>query len=40
MIGKLARALKRLWRSSITGRFVSRAFAENNPDTTQEERRK
>lgn len=29
---------RRIWRSSITGRFVSRAYAEQHPDTTQKER--
>jgi hypothetical protein len=37
MIRKLLRAVRRLWRSSVTGRFVSRDFAEAHPDTTQQE---
>lgn len=40
MIGKFVRALKRFWRSSITGRFVTREYAESHKDTTQEGRRK
>lgn len=40
MIERLIRAFRRTasrWRSSITGRFVSKEFAEANPDTTQKE---
>ena len=29
---------KRRFRSSITGRFVSKAYADANPDTTQGEK--
>jgi hypothetical protein len=35
MIRKL---FKRLWRSAITGRFVSRKYAEGHPETTVSER--
>lgn len=35
MIRKLFRWL---WRSAVTGRFVSRAEAEAHPDTTTRER--
>ncbi len=38
MIGTIVRAIRRLWRSSITGRFVSRKYAEKHGDTTVEER--
>lgn len=34
-------AIKRAWRrfrSAVTGRFVSRAYAEAHPDTTVSER--
>ncbi len=37
MINRLIRAIRRTvlrWRSSVTGRFVSKAFAEKHPDTT------
>jgi hypothetical protein len=27
------------WRSSVTGRFVSRAYAKEHPDTTEEQKR-
>jgi hypothetical protein len=39
MIGIL-RKVRHWWRSSITGKFVSKAFAKANPDTTQEERKR
>lgn len=32
--------MKYRYRSSITGRYVSKAYAEANPDTTQKERTK
>lgn len=41
MIEQLIRAVRRTvnrWRSSITGRFVTKDYAEANPDTTQKER--
>lgn len=40
MIGKLKRLLKAIWRwrSSITGKFVSKSYAEKHPDTTEKER--
>ena len=34
----IRKALK-WFRSAVTGRFVSRKFAEDHPDTTVEERR-
>ncbi len=38
----MIRAIKRLWRwvwrSSQTGRFVPRSYAEAHPDVTQKER--
>jgi hypothetical protein len=37
MILRFFRAVRHLWRSSVTGRFVSRGFAKANPDTTQQE---
>ncbi len=40
MIGTIIRAVRKLWRSSITGRFVSRKYAEKHGDTTVEERTK
>jgi hypothetical protein len=30
--------LKRLWRSAITGKFVSKEYADAHPETTVEER--
>lgn len=30
--------LRRIWRSAITGRFVSRLFAKEHPETTVSER--
>jgi hypothetical protein len=39
MITKLLKAVRWLWRSSITGRFVSRKYAEKHGDTTVKERR-
>lgn len=30
--------IRRWWRSSVTGKFVTKAFAKANPDTTVEER--
>jgi hypothetical protein len=33
MSGRLRRALRR-FRSAVTGRFVSRAYAEDHPETT------
>lgn len=42
MLGKLKAAVKRLffwrYRSSVTGEYVTREYAERNPDTTQRER--
>jgi len=42
LIAKAARAVGRLlhwrYRSSITGKFVPRNYAESHPDTTQRER--
>ena len=40
MLGKLRDALKRLfrYRSSQTGRFVTRQYAEKHPDVTEKER--
>ena len=42
MLGKIGRALKKLvswrYRSSVTGKFVKREFAEAHPDTTQREK--
>lgn len=40
MIRRFGRAIKRFWRSAVTGKFVSKAYAEAHPDTTIEERRK
>lgn len=37
----MIRTLKRLWyrfRSSITGKFVSKDYADKHPDTTQREK--
>lgn len=36
---KILDGLKRrfIYRSSVTGRFVTKSFAEGNPDTTQKE---
>lgn len=42
MLGKLRDAVAKLifwrYRSSVTGRYVTRDYAEQNPDTTQRER--
>jgi len=39
MIGRLFRAVKRfIFRSSQTGRFVSRDYAAKHPDVTERER--
>ena len=35
----ILRRIRRWWRSSITGRFVSRSFAEQNPSTTIEQKK-
>ncbi|MES2902841.1 MAG: hypothetical protein V4696_01525 [Pseudomonadota bacterium] len=40
MIERLIRAMRRTvsrWRSSITGRFVTKDYAEANPETTTKE---
>jgi hypothetical protein len=38
MIAAIRKFIRR-WRDSITGRFVSRDYAEKHPDTTQSETR-
>ncbi len=40
MIGNIIRKVRKWWRSSITGKFVSRKYAEKHGDTTVEERSK
>jgi hypothetical protein len=35
---KLTKKIRKLWRSAVTGRFVSKAFALLNPKTTTEEK--
>jgi hypothetical protein len=35
---KVRALLKWRWRSSITGRYVTKEFAETHPDTTQREK--
>lgn len=35
MIIKTLKTLRHWFRSSVTGRFVSKLFAEDNPDTTE-----
>ena len=42
MLDRLKSAVRKLWRyrSSITGKWVSKAFADANPDTTQREKGK
>lgn len=37
MIATLLRKVRKWWRSSITGRFVSRKYADEHGDTTVEE---
>lgn len=39
MIARLLRAVKRVWRwrSAITGRYVSKAYAEAHPESTVRE---
>lgn len=42
LLGKVVERFKRRarkwrWRSSITGKFVGKAYAEANPDTTTRE---
>jgi hypothetical protein len=37
MLGKLLKGIRHIWRSSITGRFVSKAYAKKHGDTTVEE---
>jgi hypothetical protein len=39
MIGKLVRKIRHWWRSSVTGKFVSKAFADAHPDETEEQKR-
>lgn len=34
----MAGRLRRWWRSAVTGRFVSRRYAERHPSTTVEEK--
>lgn len=34
----LAKAARFVWRSAITGKFVSRKYAEEHPETTVKER--
>lgn len=34
---KIFKAIRRIWRSSITGRFVSKLYAQKHGDTTVEE---
>lgn len=34
MIGKLFKKLRQVWRSNITGRFVSKEYAKAHPDDT------
>jgi hypothetical protein len=38
MIGRLFRYVRHVWRSSVTGRFVKRDYAEAHPETTEEQR--
>jgi hypothetical protein len=38
MLSKLLKHARRIWRSSITGKFVSRDYAEAHPDTTTREK--
>lgn len=40
ILSRLVEAVKRKWRwrSSITGRWVSKTYAEKNPRTTQREK--
>lgn len=33
----ILRRIRHWWRSSITGRFVNKTFADANPDTTEHE---
>ncbi len=40
MIRTLRKLWRRWWRSSKTGRFVTEEYAETNPDTTEEQKRK
>lgn len=37
MLKRLFKAARKVWRSSITGKFVTKAFAKAHPETTQEE---
>lgn len=37
MAKKLAKKARTIYRSSVTGRFVRKEFADGNPDTTQKE---
>lgn len=40
MFAKLIERVRYRWRSSITGRWVTAAFAKLHPDTTQREKSK
>jgi hypothetical protein len=40
IVSKIGNKIRRLYRSAITGRFVSKAYALLNPKTTTEEKRK
>jgi hypothetical protein len=37
MMLKLIRKARHWWRSSVTGKFVSKVFAKAHPNTTEEE---
>lgn len=38
MIKQIAKLFRWVWRSAITGKFVSRKYAEEHPETTTKER--
>lgn len=39
MVSRLRKRWRHFWQSSVTGRFVSKAFAKANPGTTEEKKR-
>lgn len=39
MLKHVKKLFRYLWRSAVTGKFVSRKYAEEHPDTTTRERK-
>lgn len=37
ILAKLRERVRRIWRSAITGRFVSKDYAKEHPETTVSE---